>query len=660
MRIGVAYYPEHWPMEKWPEDFNLMKEANISFVRMGEFAWCKLEPEEDQFEFGWMDHAIDLAFDMGLDVVLGTPTAGIPAWLAHRHPEVFKVDEHGHARTFGGRSDYCVNQPVFLERSQKIVRALAAHFGPNHSVIGWQIDNEPGWNGIQCYCEQCLGDFREWLRERYGSIENLNRAWGTIFGGQQYRDWNQVPLLRPSPLHNPALLLDAQRFFFESHVNYLKLQSGILREHSTSKFITTNIPPLEYDGPRFAESLDFISFDCYPTLFAPEDPSAISFLLDLIRGYKQGNFWVMEQQVGIPGDVVSLQAPKPGQVRLWTYQSVAHGAEAVCYFRWRTCLFGPEQFWQGILSHSRHRDYRFDEVKRTGVELRRLSRHLDGSKVESQVAILYSAETAWAFGFQPHLLDFEYRRYVKSFHAASNALGIPCDVIFPRADFSSYSLLIAPALWLVDDATIERLVRYVYDGGALLASVRTAVKEASSNVRDTLPPAQLGEVFGIAVPEYRPLKKPSGLKVIFDQNAMKPGVPEAEICAEKIELKGASIVATYQALADDPYNGCPSITHHAYGGGHAVYVGTIGGIDFTLTLLQCVVSSLGLQPIAKVPRGVEVIRRTKKNHEFVLVLNHSSEEKDVDVPFAGKELLTGCELSKSLKIEPRGVRIIEI
>lgn len=368
----------------------------------------------------------------------------------------------------------------------------------------------------------------------------------------------------------------------------------------------------------------------------------------------------MEQQVGIPGDVVSLQAPKPGQVRLWTYQSVAHGAEAVCYFRWRTCLFGPEQFWQGILNHSRHRDYRFDEVKRTGEELPRLSCYLDGSKVESQVAILYSAETAWAFSFQPHLPDFDYRQYVKSFHAALNALGIPCDVIFPRADFSSYSLLIAPALWLVDDATIERLVRYVYDGGVLVATVRTAVKEGSNNVRDTLPPAQLGEVFGIAVPEYRPLKKPSALRVIFDQAEIKPKGHQAEICAEKIERKGASIVATYQALTDDPFNGCPAVTHHTYGRGRAVYVGTVGDIDFTLTLLQGVVSSLGLQPIAKVPRGVEVIRRMKKNHEFVFVLNHSSEEKDVDVSFAGKELLTGYEVSKSVKMEPYGVRIIAL
>jgi len=658
MRIGGAYYPEHWPDEKWAEDFQLMREANMSFVRMGEFAWCKLEPKENHFVFGWLDRAIDLAAKMGLDVVLGTPTAGVPAWLAQKHPGIFKVDEDGRVRIFGGRNDYCVNQPIFQERTEKIVRAMASHFGRNASVIGWQIDNEPGWNGIRCYCDECQRGFREWLRRKYGSIENLNRSWGTIFGGQEYGDWSQIPLLWPAPLHNPALLMDSYRFFFDSYVRYIGFQSRILRELSPGKFVTTNIPPLEYDGPRFAQSLDFISFDCYPTLFAPGDPMKIGFLLDQFRGYKQKNFWVLEQQAGIPGDVTSLPAPEPGQIRLWTYQSVAHGADAVAYFRWRTCLFGAEQFWQGILNHSRHRDWRYDEVKRTGEELLRLSNDLVGSKVDSQVAVLYSHETAWAFGFQPHLPDFNYRSHVQSFHKALYTLGIPCDIIYRQTELGSYRLILAPSLWLVDDATMARLRKYVSDGGFLVATMRTAVKDANNNVRDILPPAQIAEIFGIAVTEYKPLKKPSGLEVSFAGEKDKDRAFAAEICAEKIECKGADTMATYRTSIDDRFNGCPAVTYNTFGKGVAIYVGTVGNSDFTCELLKRILRNTGIKSIAKVPEGVEVIKRVKNGCEFIFVLNHSSTKKKFKVYGAKKDLLTGCDVSESLMIEPYGVQII--
>jgi beta-galactosidase len=375
MYYGVDYYPEHLPEERWGEDARLMKEAGLNVVRMGEFAWSLFEPRDGVYEFEWMDRAIYVLDQQGIDVVLSTPSAAPPPWLSQSYPEAIMVDANGHKLSTGGRRFTCPTSPIYRRLSIRIAQQLAEHYSHNPAVIGWQIDNELSYGASpRCYCENCRDSFRGWLRGKYGSLGKLNESWGTSFWSQTYTSWTQIPVPLPSGAdHNPGLLLDYMRFQSDAYVTFLCEQVAVIRQICPHTFVTHNvsIPFMDtINNMDLAKHLDFLSEDTYPgfwrimpynnppegsraDLFKPENIAMLSaWGYDAIRGQKNGDsFWVMEQQSGPSGQKIFSPAPRPNQLRLWVYQALARGARAITHFRWESCTFGAEEYWHGILDH---------------------------------------------------------------------------------------------------------------------------------------------------------------------------------------------------------------------------------------------------------------------------------------------------------------------
>ncbi len=371
MRFGVCYYPEHWLEDRWSLDARMMREVGIDIVRIAEFAWAQIEPVENEYQWDWLDRAIDILALAGHEIVLGTPTAAPPAWLSRKYPDTLPVDEQGRRRNFGARRHYCPNSPRYQQLTQKIVAAMTSRYSQSPEVIGWQIDNEfGGGRTALCYCENCIKAFRIWLEEKYGNLASLNQAWGTVFWSQTYSAWNQIgaPILTGSA-PNPSQVLDYRRFASNSWVVYQKLQIDLLAERvdRSKQFVTHNMMGLfftDLDYFDLAEDLDFVSLDSYPTggidrvrevLYLEEtppdtfavdvgDPLLTGLELDLTRGLKASPFWIMEQQPGQINWSLYNTGIRSEAVRLWTWQAGGPG-------RRNSGLFplAPLPLWSGTI-----------------------------------------------------------------------------------------------------------------------------------------------------------------------------------------------------------------------------------------------------------------------------------------------------------------------
>ncbi|MBZ5671197.1 MAG: beta-galactosidase [Acidobacteriia bacterium] len=490
---GVDYYPEAWDESQWEKDATMMQEAGINFVRLAEFAWVKMEPREGHFNFDWLDRALKVLNAHGIKAVLGTPTASPPAWLYEKYPDIAAMDANGNRYRYGSRRNYCLHNPAFIAATRRIVTAMAEHYKDHPGVIGWQIDNELG--DPKCFDPASRAAFQKWCQRKYQALDALNQAWGTIFWGHTYQAWSEIPLPWNTLFnaHNPSLALDFDRFQSDSTHEYLDIQTAILREMAPRQAITHNEMGM-YSGVDYYDlnrSLDFVAWDNYPMFEKDYAQYAGPGLAhDLMRGSKDNqNYIMMEQEGGLPGWSVfwGRQAP-PELYRVWAYQSVAHGADGVCYFRWRTSRYGTEQYWQGILDQDSYRNSRFQVVARTGKELGQLTELLHGSKVVSPVAVLVSPDSRWAFEIQPLVEDFHYDRQLHDFYDAFRRAGISVDVAFPQSDISAYRVVAAPALFVTDQTLADKLGAFVTNGGTLILTFRSGVKDEHNVVTNrTLP-----------------------------------------------------------------------------------------------------------------------------------------------------------------------------
>lgn len=633
MKLGVCYYPEHWPQERWAVDASLMREAGLSIVRVGEFAWQKMEPEEGQFRFEWLDTAMETLQAEGLQVVLGTPTPTPPAWLCAAHPEVLPVDVNGRRRRFGSRRHYCSNQPVYHEYTRRIVRTMAHRYGGHPAVAGWQIDNEFGCHDTaRCYCETCAQQFREWLKARYRSIEELNRAWGTVFWSQTYGDWHQIqpPNLTVTEA-NPSHALDYYRFSSDSVAAYQQIQIEILRSIvSESQFITHNLmgtfPDLDYHA--LARPLDFVAWDSYPTGYAETtqlydpgetrpgfahdvgDPYVTGFCHDLTRGTKRAPFWVMEQQAGNINWASYNTGVRPGTVRLWTWHALGSGADAVVYFRWRACLFAQEQHHSGLLHHDASPDLGYQELLALQGE-RDLMATLAAEPTQAQVALLHDYENLWALQLQPHRKGFSYQRHLFIYYRALQRLGIPVDIVSQETDLSRYRLVIAPTIFLANSRLADRLADYVQTGGNILFGVRTGVKTESNIVTDQPLPGAFRDLVGATVTAWHSLPPSVG----YDLHSELAHFESARIWAEGLRPDpNTQVLARYKSM---PLAGQAALTDHEHGKGHVFYLGLYPSLDQAQTLLRHLAAQFGLRRLARLPEGLIVCARGS----YVLLLN---------------------------------------
>ncbi len=660
MYYGADYYPEHWPRERWATDARLMHEAGINVVRLAEFAWALLEPQQGIYDFAWLDEALGVLEAEGIAVVLGTPTAAPPAWLCQGYPEIMAVNRDGHRVTFGMRRQYCPTSSTYRTLSASIARAMAEHYAGHPQVIGWQIDNELSGH---CYCAECQRAFQEWAEARYGSLTALNEAWGTAFWSHIYRSWSQIPLpWNTTPVSNPCLELDYWRFMSDQMVAYQQVQLDILRERCPGQFITTNLMGFGFqdlDYYDLARPLDFVAWDNYP-IYSPggaEDSSLAALGHAAMRGIKDRPFWVMEQQAGPSGWQTMSRAPKPGQLRLWAYQAIAHGADAVVYFRWRSCPFNTEEYWHGILDHDGRPRRRYDEVRQMGQEVGRVGERLAGTSTPKAVALLLSYDDSWALRLQPNAEGLSYSEVFRGYYRAFHQMNVPVDVVSPEADLGAYKLVVAPVLHVLPEAWAQNLTRYVENGGHLVIGARSGVKDRSNRVVNQPLPGLLAPLCGVEVEEYDALGRQTTGAIRFEQ-----GIPELAdtLCtvhtwADILSPRGAEVIARY---TQDYYSGKPAITCYGYGRGQAVYVGTMGNADLYATLARWCAAEAGVQPLLTTPHGVEVAARESGTQRILFLLNHSADEQAVELPYPCTDLLSGTRYHGWFTLPARKVLIL--
>jgi beta-galactosidase len=602
--LGVCYYPEQWPRDRWADYARQMRELGLTYVRIAEFAWSRMEPAPDVWNWGWLDEAIETLAAEDLKVVLCTPTATPPAWLVRQHPDILGWDAQGRVRDFGSRRHYDFASPVYRAQSRRITTAIAARYGEHPAVVGWQTDNEFGCHETtRSYGPASRDAFRRWLAERYETCDAWNEAWGTIFWSQEYSDWSQVEppnLTVTEP--NPSHVLDYARFASDQIASFQEEQVEILRRLSPGRWITHNFMIFfdEFDHYRVAECLDFVSWDSYPTgmlerSWLPDDvktrfartghPDLISFNHDLYRGLKPGRgFWVMEQQPGQVNWAASNPLPAVGAVPLWTAQANAHGCDVVSYFRWRAATMAQELMHAGLLRHD-------ETLDRGGEEIAALRPDtFPTGPVRASVVLLHDYESAWAYDQQPHAAEARYWRQVMLFYTALRQLGVDVEIRHADADLAGYRLVVVPAIHLVGEERAARF-RDVAGRTVMLFGPRTGFRTPTGRAHENGQPGPLADVLGWKLLNF---------------DALRPGLVghvgdhPVEIWAESYRLLGADALFAY---SEGPLAGQTAVARH----GNAVTIGA-----WSPSLIAAVLRDLLVEvgvPVVPVPEGVHVARR---------------------------------------------------
>ncbi len=631
--FGVDYYPEHWPEERWALDAELMRDMGIEMVRMAEFSWHKFESAEGVFTFEWLDRAIDTLGRQGIVTVLGTPTATPPAWIVEAEPAILPLDSQGRVRGFGGRHHDCQSNPVYRRHIRRLVSEMAQRYANHPHVVGWQTDNELG-NSHQdlCHCVSCRSSFQQWLKEKYGTVEVLNLAWGTVFWSQTYDRFEQIPTPTITPnSHNPSLLLDWKRFHSDLVVDFQQVQIDILRDKCPNQFITHNFMGFfdSLDYFDLAHPVDFISHDQYPMGFFDKpqpgkEPHVLAATLDLMRGLKGKPFWIMEQQAGQTGWEIMGQNPKPGQLALWSAQSVAHGADAVVWFRWRTCTVGTEQYWHGILPHTGVPGRRYQELQHFISVMKPWMPAFRGAMPKAEVAILFSYEQNWSFEIQPHHPDLDYIKQVQLWYKSLFEKNVPVDFIGEDSDLSQYKLVLAPLQHLMTEERANRFTQFITDGGVMLLTMRAGIKTPDNLCLSEGPlPGWLTGLLGVELEDYDCLRTQDA------QVGWGDAQYHGSLWCDVVRLCGAGSLATFTG---DWYAGAPAYTHHSVSKGHACYVATVPDKGFANHITEHLMQLAGVTGIQQPEDGLEWVCRQNEEKTWLFALNHGSESREVKAP----------------------------
>ena len=501
--LGVCYYPEHWPEEIWAEDARRMAELGLTWVRIGEFAWSRLEPVPDEFDWDWLDRAIETLGTAGLKVVLGTPTATPPRWMLDRHPDMLAVDRAGHPRKFGSRRHYCFSHTGYREESRRITRLLAERYGRKAHVAAWQTDNEYGCHHtVLSWSAAAREGFRIWLREKYGEISTLNHAWGNVFWSMEYSDFEQIDLPSLTVTEpNPAHVQDFHRYSSDQVVAFNAAQVAEIRPRSDAPIMHNYMGRVtDFDHFAAGSDLDIAAWDSYPLGFLADragaseveklsflrqgDPDFQAFHHDLYRAVGKGRWWVMEQQPGPVNWAPYNPLPAPGMVRLWTWEAFAHGAEVVSYFRWRQLPFAQEQMHAGLLRPDGLEAPGFAEAREVAAELAEAPTVL---RAQAPVALIFDYEADWAWRTQPVAAGLSYFDLVFNHYRALRRAGFSIDILPAEAlDFGGYQLVLAPGLIHLPGELAEALATA---DTQVLYGPRTGARTRDFAIPVPLPPA---------------------------------------------------------------------------------------------------------------------------------------------------------------------------
>ena len=652
MRIGVDYYPEQWDRSMWQADATLMAKTGVKLVRLGEFAWSRLEPSDGDFDFQWLDEVISTISRHAIGIVLCIPTSCPPLWMYETYPDIVRVGTDGRRVQTGIRSHRCVNAPMFLYYAKRITDMLAKRYANNPAVAAWQIDNEI--EASPCNCEACCGQFRDWLIDRHDTLENINAAFGNSVWSGEYSDISQIkpPTAYPGAWQNPALCLEYSRFASDSAVRFVSDMSQIIKLENPKAKVTANICFSDdmADPYRLYDVLDFASYDNYPPVISSEDGNVSrAFELDLIRGAKQKNFWIMEQLSGSTGSWAPMSpTPRPGQIKGYAMQAMAHGADTVMFFRWRTANKGAEMFWHGLIDHSNVPSRRFEEFAGLCSEAQKLS-VIETTELVSDIAILYSHDNFRAFKIQPQTEGFDYIGQLRSFHSAFTRYGVNVDIVPPTADLSKYKAVIAPALFVYDKNSAENIYRYVIKGGTVVMTARSGVKDQFNNCIMEPLPTVFREMIGAEIKEYDPIGS--------HEQTIKDFAGNEYSCTQWCDILELTTARAYAEYKDSFYKGSPAVSMNRYCSGVAYYVGTVCGSDFYESLAGNIIKQTGIPRLKDLPHGVEVTTRTNGLDDYIFFFNNSDKDADIELPKAMYSLIDGSDKEK-LHLSPFDMEIV--
>lgn len=658
---GGDYNPDQWDDATIEEDMKLFKKAGINLVTLPVFSWAKLEPEEGVYNFEWLDQLMDKFEHNGIDVCLATPTIAQPAWLSTRYPEVLPVDIGGRKRTHGMRVFFCYNSLKYRERAAAITEQMAIRYGNHPALAIWHVANE---YGTYCYCPTCQAEFRKWLRKRYETIEILNDKWHSCFWGRTVYSFEEITLpteLNDDHRFNPAIQLDYMRFVTDSTIGCFLNEYTILKKYTPDIPVQTNMSGFikKIDQFKMTKEMDIVGWDNYPS--PHHDKSLIALKLDIMRGLKNGqSFMLAEQSPNQQNWQPYNKLKRPNEVRLLSYQAMAHGADACLFFQLRQSIAGQEKFHGAVISHAGHEDTRiFKEICQIGEELKTIGDSFIGGRTQAQVGIYFDWNNWWALELSSGpSVDMDYLEHVRTYYQAFYEKNIPVDILSVETDLSKYKVILAPMLYMMKEGVAERIEAFVKRGGTFVATTMTGLVDENDRCIFGEYPGPLKEVLGIWVEETDALfPDQKNIMLMFEE---KEGWQEDYSCEFLCDVVHPRTAITLAKYGSDFYAGTACFTRNDYGAGKAYYVGTKPEQAFLTKLAENICHDAAIKAPYEASKEVEITIRISEETEVVFVINHREELAQVDF----KEdvlinIMTLQEMSGSVNISPRDVLVLK-
>jgi len=657
---GGDYNPEQWPEDTWEEDMRLLKLAHIDTLTLNVFSWAALQPSEEEYRFEKLDKIMELAKKHDMKVCLATSTGAHPAWMARKYPEILRTDITGRKHKFGARHNSCPNSFVYRKYSVRLAEKLAERYQDYNNIVAWHISNEYGG---ECYCENCEKAFRVWLKKRYGNLEELNRAWNTSFWGHTIYDWEDIVLPDQRTEHiseeqtvAQTISIDYRRFNSDSIMECFQMEYEAVKKYTPDIPVTTNLmgafKPLDYH--KWGKYMDFISWDNYPSNEDSISKTALNH--DLMRGVGGGKPFILMEQTPSQQNWQPFNALKrPGVMRLWSYQAVAHGSDAVMFFQMKRSIGSCEKYHGAVISHAGHEHTRvFREVTELGAELEKLGDEILGSVGTAQVALMFDWENWWAVDYSAGpSVNLKYYDEILKYYTALHEQNIAVDLVSEETELSQYKLVIAPVLYMTKPGVDVRIREFVAHGGTFVTTFFSGYVDENDLVIIGGYPGRLRDILGVWVEEIDALPETKKNHFVYQGETYS-----AKLLCDIMHLEGAQALAEYQ---EDFYAGTPVITCNSFGKGEAYYIGTSSEKDFYARLICELCEKQNIKPAAETPAGVEAVKRVRNHEHYLFLLNHNEEQKEVIVPEESTDLLTGTIYHKeeSLTLAAKGVVILK-
>lgn len=660
---GGDYNPEQWLdyPEVLKQDIEYMKKAHVNAMSIGIFSWAALEPEEGKFDFSFLDDVIDKLSEAGIKIVLATPSGARPRWLAEKYPEVLRVDKDNRKHLYHDRHNHCYTSPVYREKVQEIDRRIAERYKGNKNIILWHISNELGG---ECHCELCQQAFREFLKKKYdGDLKKLNHAWWAGFWSHSVTSWEQIHSPVTVGEHDKTmtgLYLDWKEFVTFQTTDFMRHEINTVKAITPDIPVTTNFmgPYQHLDYHYMKDFVDVISWDSYPEWHSARgniiEGYSIAFAHDLHRCFKNKPFLLMESTPSLVNWAPICKLKKPGMHKLSSLQAVAHGSDSVQYFQWRKGRGGAEKFHGAVIDHNGRASGRvFDDVKNLGITLEKIS-EIAGSTVKSKAAVVYEFKNRWALDNASGLsnIDKKYKRTVINHYKEFWKRGINVDVIGIDSDFSPYSLLVLPMLYLVTEKQAQKIKAFVNAGGTVIATYTLGyVNESDLCYLGGFPGAGLSEVFGLFADEIDSLYETDSNAVRYKDKSYKA----VDYC-ELITPNGANTIGEYE---EDFYRGMPAVLENSYGKGKTYYIAFRDEGEFLNDFYEDILKELNMDSL-KLPQGTSV--RTREDEKYLYTFAQNYADKPLKITLKNNvytDMENGEETNGEFLLEPYGIKVLK-